>query len=111
MLWRGSWAAGLRLVRWRQQFVIEIAPAPGFAGLDRPDDGVTAALMMGSRVPVPRVVAAADVTARHAYPQVNPHHSDAQAVLAAGGARTDGLDGVEMGATIRLLRFEPDQHR
>ena len=36
-----------------QQLVIEVAPGPGFAGLDGPDDSVTGALMMGSRVPVP----------------------------------------------------------
>jgi hypothetical protein len=98
-------------MRWRQQYVIEVAPAPGFAGLDRPGDGVTAAFMVGSRVPVPGVVAAADVTAGHAYPEVDPHHSDVQAFLAARGAGSNGLDGVEMSATAGLVRFEPDQHR
>src|SRR6266568_2618535 len=123
---RGSWTArllafawgvvagrgaGLGLLRRGQRCVIEVAPAPGFAGLDGPDDGVTAAVMVDARVPVPRVVAAADVTAGHAYPEVDPHHADAQAVLAAWGAGSNGLDGVEMGAQTSLVRFEPDQHR
>jgi len=95
----------------RQQLVIEVAPGPGFSGFDGPDDSVTGALMMGSRVPVPRVVAAADVTACHAYPEAEPYHADAQAVFAAWGARIDGLDGVEMGAEAGLAGFEPDQHR
>src|SRR5712692_2149314 len=33
--------AGLGFHGGRQQLVIEVAPAPGFAGLDGPDDGVT----------------------------------------------------------------------
>src|SRR6266568_2699196 len=88
---RGSWTAcllafawgvvagrgaGLGLLRRGQRCVIEVAPAPGFPGLDGP---------------------AAGVTAGHAYPEVDPHHADAQAVLAAWGAGSNGLDGVEMG--------------
>jgi hypothetical protein len=53
-----GWAC---LLRRRQQLNIEVTPSRGFAGLDRPDGGVTAALVMGSRVPVPQAVAAADV--------------------------------------------------
>src|SRR5437879_565150 len=64
---RGSWTArllafargvvarrgaGLGLLRRGQRCVIEVAPAPGFAGLDGPDDGVTAAVMMDARVSV-----------------------------------------------------------
>jgi hypothetical protein len=64
--------------------------------------------MVGSRVLVAGVVAAADVTARHAYPEVDPDHTDVQAVLAARGTGSNRLDGVEMSATARLVRFKAD---
>ena len=47
-------------------------------------------------VTVGRAVAAPDVAARHAQPQVIPASADAQAVLAALTRRRDIIDQIEM---------------
>ena len=51
-----------------------------------------------ARVPVRRIVAAADVTADHAEPEVDPLRANAQAVFAAVGAWGDFADLIEMRA-------------
>src|SRR5207237_4279423 len=48
------------------------AGQPAFAGLDRPDDGPGVVPDVSPRVPVYRIVAAADVAAGHAGPEVQP---------------------------------------
>jgi hypothetical protein len=92
--------AGLSVVScWRSKdLVIEEAPAPRLAGFDATHDGVASVSMVGSPVVVPGAVTAADVTAGHADPQLDPQRADVQAVLAPWGARHDGPDGVEVSA-------------
>jgi hypothetical protein len=52
---------------------------------------------VGARVTIRRGVAAPDVSARQAQAQMNPHRSDAQALLASlGGARNDWPDRVKV---------------
>ena len=55
---------------------------------------------MRCRVLVRRAVTAADVTARHAEPEVHPRPAHPQAVLAPVGARFDLADLVEMAANF-----------
>jgi hypothetical protein len=71
---------------------IDVAPAPVFAGLERFDDWVIGGLKVFGRVLVLRRVAAADVAAGHAEPQVDPGVADLQAVFAAIRARGDFFD-------------------
>src|SRR3954470_5881903 len=61
---------------------VDVAPAPVFAGLGGADDRVAGVLMVGGGVFADRVVAAADVAAGLAHPQVHPLHALRQALLA-----------------------------
>ena len=63
--------------------VVDIAPAPFLAGLQRVDQWVLAGVVMDGGVPVGRVIAAADVAADQADPQMKPHAAFPQAVLSA----------------------------
>src|SRR5207249_3659465 len=83
--------------------LVGVAPAPVLARLERADDRVRRCVMVGGRMAVGRVVAAADVTARQTDAEMEPLAAAAQAVLAAvhlGGEFTH-LDLVEMGAGAR----------
>src|SRR5204862_238563 len=66
---------------------MRVAPHPVFAGLERPDDRVIRGRVVRGRVAVLRVVAAADMTAVHAQPQVHPGVAHGETLLAAGGER------------------------
>src|SRR5262245_9378522 len=98
--------AGPSRVRWRarravdvERELIDVAPPPVFTRLVRPDDGmVVVRVPVRGGMPVRRVVATADVTARHADPQVQPALPDAQAVFTPGARRCHVGDGVEMRA-------------
>src|SRR5438309_6067262 len=75
------------------------AVQPPFAGLERPDDGMGVATEVSPRVPVYRIVAAADVAAGHAEPQVHPLASGRQAFRAAvRGARRNVADHAQVPA-------------
>src|SRR5690349_7373390 len=80
--------------------LVEVAPAPVLARLERADDRVLGRALMGGRVAVRRVVAATDVPALQADAEVQPLAPDAQAVLAAGDLRGQlaELDLVEVRA-------------
>jgi hypothetical protein len=80
--------------------LIDIAPAPVLARLERPDNRMTDLVKMRGRVLVGGAVAAADVTAGHAEPEVNPRAAHPQAVLASVGARFDLVNLVEMAANF-----------
>ena len=53
--------------------LIDEAPAPFLAGLERSNQRMAARVMVGGRVPIGRVIAATDVPALQADPQVKPH--------------------------------------
>src|SRR6266540_2917829 len=63
--------------------LVDIAPAPVLAGLERLHDGVPVGVRVPAGVPVRRGVAAANVPAGQAQPQVYPPRPRAQALLAA----------------------------
>jgi len=86
-----------------ERHLVHVAPAPVFAWLERADQRVAARVMMGGRVAVGRVVAAADMAALQADAQVQPHASRAQAVLAAGGGlrQLGERDRVEVGTAVQ----------
>ena len=80
--------------------LVGVAPAPVLARLGRADDRVLRVLVMSRRVFPLRVVAAADVAAGLAHPQMHPAHPERQALLAAVDLRweVDHPDRIEMGA-------------
>src|SRR5918993_1777246 len=69
------------------EHLLLVAPRPDLVRLERADDRMAGCGVVGRRVPVGRVVAAADVAALQADAQVEPAVAAAQAVLAA----VDGL--------------------
>jgi hypothetical protein len=90
--------------------LVRVAPAPVLARLDRADDRVPRRLVVRRRVFPLRVVAATDVAAGLAHPQVDPAHPQRQALLAAGDllGQIEELNRVEMGAFGgRLPKIHP----
>src|SRR5579863_2262299 len=80
---RVSLVRGTRLIK--HEFV-DVAPAPAFAGLDRLNDRVLAAMKVLGRVLVLRGIATAHVAADQAHPQMNPRVSGLQTFFATVGA-------------------------
>src|SRR5947209_7376745 len=74
------------------------APEPALAGLEGADQGMGGVTEVGRGVPPRRVVTAPDVAAALAHPQVHPVAAGLQALLAAGAARRDLADLIEVGA-------------
>jgi hypothetical protein len=72
-----------------EDHIVDIAVPPVLAGFVGLDEWVMHCSVMGGRVSVRRVVAASDVTARHAHPKVDPLAADAHAVFASRAARRD----------------------
>src|ERR1700712_1027008 len=77
-----------------------IAPAPAFGGIIAFDDGMLAAVKMLGGMLAAGLVAAADMAARAADPQVKPFPAQPQAFLAAFAAGRDFLNRIQMGAEI-----------
>src|SRR5690349_24508151 len=69
--------------------LVHVAPLPVLAGLERPDDGVPRLREVRRRVLVRRAVAATDVPARLAHPQVEPAVAPLPALRAPGIGRLD----------------------
>src|SRR5207253_959330 len=85
-----------------EEHVVDVAPAPVLARLERADDRMLGLVGVGGRVAVGGVVAAADVTAGEADAEVQPLAADAEAVLAAVHGRRQFAqpDLVEVGAEL-----------
>src|SRR3954454_12076069 len=83
-----------------ERHLVDHAPRPGLARLDRAQDGVFGLAGVPGRVAVRGGVAAADLPAALAHAQMDPLAADLEALLAAGdvGGRLEELDLVEMGA-------------
>ena len=79
--------------------LVDIAPAPVLPRLERFHDGMTCLPEMRGGVLVLRAVAATDMPAGHAQPEVEPCIPGAQAVFAAVGAWRDHLELIEMCAS------------
>lgn len=84
--------------------LIDIAPPPPFRRIIAFDDGVPRRVKMLGRVPVGRVVAAADVTTRPAQTQMHPGRPKLQTFLATERAGDDIADVLHMFAFHRHLR-------
>src|SRR4030088_2759439 len=83
-----------------ERHVVHVAPRPILTGLKRPHDRVTGPAEVRGGVLVLRVVAAADVPARHAEPQVDPRIADPQAILTTVRAGRDFANLVPMRAFL-----------
>ena len=85
--------------------LVQEAPAPILAGLQRADQRVAAASSVGARVAVGRVVAAADLAALEADSQMQPWASRGQAILAArdGFRELGDVNVIEMCAGGHLI--------
>ena len=77
------------------------APSPALRRVIALDDRVARRLEMPGRVLVRGIVAAPDMPARAAEPQMNPDVAGFEAFLAAERARGHVANGVEMGAGLR----------
>src|ERR1700687_2342668 len=83
-----------------EQYLIDITPAPSFRRVVTLDDRMARGVEMLGGVLVGRIVAAADMTAAAANPQMQPDTAALQAFLAAERARRDGANAAEMGAAL-----------
>src|SRR5579883_1913237 len=80
--------------------LVDIAPAPALRRVIALDDGVTGRLEMLGRVAVRGVVAAADMAAGTAEPEMHPDRAQLEAFLAAERAGRDIVDLVHVRADI-----------
>ena len=87
-------------VRQVEHDLVEIAPAPAFRRIVTLDDRMLGGVEMLGGVPVGGIVAAADVAAGAADPQMQPLTADFQAFLAAERARRDRANTRDMAASL-----------
>src|ERR1043166_9222502 len=80
-----SWLCGGHRPSLRQEALVDVAPGPGLAGLDRGHDRVLGRAEVLGGVAIRRRVAARDVAAAQALAEVHPAAADLQAIDAAGG--------------------------
>jgi hypothetical protein len=105
-----------RVVAKIEHDLVDVAPAPAFRRVVALDDRMLGAVEMRRRVAMGRLIAAADMAAGSADPQVEPGGADPQAILAALGTWPDVSDPAGMGAgrhgsTIRLIPEPADACR
>src|SRR5258705_5536129 len=94
-------------VRQIEQHFVDIAPAPAFRRIVAFDHGMAGGMEMRGGVLVWRIVAAADMAAAAADPQMQPLASALQALLAAERARPHRLNAGDMAAGRFRHRFIP----
>src|SRR5260370_33440454 len=87
-------------VRQIEQDFIDKTPAPSFRRIVALDDRMLGGVEMLGRVPVGRIVAAADVAARAADPQMQPLAATLEAFLAAERARRHAANASDVGAAF-----------
>jgi hypothetical protein len=75
---------------------VDVAPDPFFSGLDRPHHGVAGVMKMFCGVFVLRRIAASDIPADHAHPQVNPRVAKFDALFTDVGIGSPELDLIEV---------------
>src|SRR5919201_5043315 len=79
------------------ELLVDVTPAPVFAGLETANHRVMRAVKVFRRVPIGRIVAASDVSAFEAESQMHPVAPHLEAFLAAvGSARLLGLNVSKM---------------
>ena len=79
---------------------MHIAPCPSFAGVERPNDRMASRVKMRQRMRPRRILAAADMAARHADSKRHPVFAERHALLAATAGRIGIADYVEMFAAF-----------
>jgi hypothetical protein len=83
-----------------QEHFVHVTPRPIFARLKRSNDRMGGGVKMFRGVAIRRRVAATDMSAGKAKPQVDPGRTDLQTILAPVRARDDvGIDLIEVGAS------------
>src|ERR1700722_19993408 len=92
-------------IRQIEQYLINVTPAPSFRRIVALDDRMLGGVEMLGRVLVGGIVAAADVAARAADPQMQPLAADLQAFLTTERARRDGANSREMAASLCHCRL------
>src|SRR5206468_214581 len=88
-------------VRQVEQHFVDIAPAPAFRWIVALDHGMAGGMKVRGRMLVRRIVAAADMAAGAADPQMQPLASAFQALLAPERARGHRLNAGDMAAALR----------
>src|SRR4051812_14183086 len=83
-----------------EHHLVNIAPAPAFGRIISLDNGMPATVEMSGGMLAARLVAAADMAATAADPQVKPFPTQLEAFLAAFAAGRDRLDRAQMAADI-----------
>jgi hypothetical protein len=83
--------------------LVDIAPCPVFAGLERLNEWMTARSKMSPGMASRRGVAAADVTACQAEPKMNPPAARPQAFFAAACVGSNRLHLIQMRTLIGLV--------
>src|SRR5690606_17110566 len=81
-----------------EHHLVEVAPEPVLARLEALDEGVAGGVVMGGGVAAGRAVAAPDVAARGAAPEVDPAAATGEALSTAVAARRCIPYGVEVRA-------------
>src|ERR1700730_11850611 len=87
-------------VRQIEQHLIDITPAPAFRRIVALDHRMAGGMEVLGRMLVGRIVAAADMAAAAADPQMQPFAAAFQAFLAAERARRDAADAGNVGAAL-----------
>jgi hypothetical protein len=80
--------------------LIDVAPPPLLAWLERLHEGMAGLVEVSRGVSIWRVVTTSDMAADHAHPQVDPLATVTQAVLASVGRRAHFLDLIEVVAEL-----------
>ena len=91
------WSFSFRQI---EQHLVDIAPAPAFRRIVALDHGMAGRVEMRGGVFVRGIVAAADVAATAADPQVQPSVAALQAFLTTESARRHRLNAGDMAATF-----------
>jgi len=90
---------GLGILELKEELV-RVAPEPSFFGLEGADDRVSCSLVVLGGVAVLGVVAAAEMAACRAHPQMHPPIAHLQALHASVARGRDILDLIKMSAVI-----------
>src|SRR5262245_23306715 len=102
----------LRLRRRLEEQLVDIAPAPILAGLEALHHRMLRRLEMLGRVLARRLIAATDMAANQAHPQMDPATMRLQAFLAAlRRARRDVADLIKMVAALGHARLLSQERR
>lgn len=90
-------SAGLQGIK---HYFIHIAPTPLFTPLKRPDDGMTAGVVVTGGMLVWRRIAATNMPAGHAESQMYPDATNAQAIFTAISTRLHWFNLIKMRTSL-----------